>query len=90
MRIDEMITADDLRGIAAEFHRQYGMYLVLDDHLTLTNPRRAAEGLRDLARLVRLDDLADRIEPQAIDAPAISATAAHDLRQLEALSRALR
>lgn len=90
MRIDEMVSADDLRILAGEFHDRFGMYLVLDDHLTLTSPRRTAEGLRELARLLHLDDLAEQIDPARIDAPAISSTTAHDLRQIEALSKALR
>ncbi len=90
MRIDQMVSTDDLRFLAGEFHDRFGMYLVLDDHLTLTSPRRAAEGLRALAHLLQLEDLAEQIDPAGIDAPAISSTTAHDLKQIEALSKALR
>lgn len=90
MRIDEMIAADDLRTLAAEFHERFGMYLVLDDHLALTNPRRIAAGLRELAGLLQLAELEEQIDPAAIDAPAIPPGTAQELRQIEAMSKALR
>jgi hypothetical protein len=90
MRIDEMIAADDLRQLAAEFHDRFGMYLVLDDHVALTNPRRTAAGLRELAALLQLSELEDQIDPAAIDVPAIPPGTAQELRQIEALSKALR
>lgn len=90
MRIDEMISADDLRALAAQFHERFGMYLVLDDHLALTNPRRTAAGVRELAGLLQLTDLEEQIDPGAIDPPAIPPGTAQELRQIEAMSKALR
>lgn len=90
MRLDEMITADELRALAAQFHTQYGLYLVLDDHLLLTNPKRTAEGIRALAGLVGLVEIEESIDPEQIDPPAISASTARDLKELEELRKALR
>lgn len=90
MRIDEMITTDDLRLVAEAFHARFGLYLALDDHLALTQPRRAAEGLRDLADVLELDDVRDGIVPADIDPSAISSSMARDLLQIEALSKSLR